>query len=78
MQVKAKLTTYEKVDFSINLTAPVSDWRAARKQLDGLKDNGWVAWPLSGFVGAIDKMLEDLDKTHHGVLLKEDQIGGAA
>ena len=35
MYVKAKLKSYEEQEFSITLTAPVSGWRAAMKQLDG-------------------------------------------
>ena len=75
MIVKAQLKSYEEVKFSITLTAPVTDWRAVMKQLANLKDHGWTAWPLSGFVGCIEKMLSDLDKTHTDVLLKQDQMG---
>lgn len=71
MNVKAQLKSYEKLDFSVTLTAPVEDWRAARKQLEKIKDNGWMAWPLSGFVDCIDKMLADLDKTHCDILIKD-------
>lgn len=73
MDTKAKLQSYEGVKFSITTTAPVEDWRAASKQLARLKESGWVAWPLSGFIGCIDKMLSDLDKTHFDVLVHEDQ-----
>lgn len=75
MQVKAQLKSYEKVAFSLTLTAPVEDWRAAMKQLEEkVKENGHVAWPLSGLYASIEKMLGDLDKTHWDVLRREDQI----
>ena len=71
MNIKAQLTSYENVPFTITLTAPVEDWRAAMKQLTKLKEHGYYTWPLSGFVSSIDKMLSDLDKTHFDVLVKE-------
>ena len=74
MQVKAQLKSYESVEFSITLTAPVEDWRAALRQCEGLKNGGWTAWPLSGFVGGIEKMLANLDKTHADVLDKDSGV----
>lgn len=73
MHTRAKLSSYEKLTFSITTMAPVEDWRAALKQLEGIKSGGYYGWPLSGFVGCIQKMLEDLDKTHADAVLKEDQ-----
>lgn len=67
MNVKAQLSSYEGLDFSITLTAPVGDWRAALKQAQRLKDGPWIAWPLSGFIHSIESMLDDLDKTHSDV-----------
>lgn len=75
MDTKAKLQSYEAVKFSITITAPVEDWRSALKQLGKLKEGAWVAWPLCGFVGCIDKMLSDLDRTHADVLVKLDATG---
>lgn len=73
MKIQAQLDSYEKVPFAITVSAPVEDWRAALKQLEKLKESGCVAWPLSGFVDCIEKMLSDLDKTHWDVMVKEDQ-----
>jgi hypothetical protein len=75
MDVRAKLSSYEKQDFSITLRAPVEDWRAALRQLDIIKahGSGWVAWPLGGFVSAIEKMVSDLDRTHFDVLEKPEK-----
>ena len=74
MNVKAKLNSYESVEFSITLTAPVEDWRAALKQLEKLKQYGYYTWPMGGFVDCIQKMLNDLDKTHFDVLIRDDQL----
>lgn len=71
MQVKAELSSYEAVQFSITTTANVEEWRAAVKQIDALHKSAdilYVRWPLSGFVACIKKMLADLDKTHADVL----------
>lgn len=70
MHVKAKLNSYEKLAFSVTLTAPVEDWRAAMKQLEESTRSG-VAWPLSGLATCINQMLSDLDKTHADVLIRE-------
>lgn len=70
MNVKAQLKSYEQVDFSITLSAPVSDWRAALAQFEGLRNHGHVAWPLLGLRACIEKMLDDLDRTHSDVLVR--------
>lgn len=75
MHIKAALHSYEKLAFSVTTTAPVEDWRAVLRQLEKLKEGGYYAWPLSGFIGCIQKMLQDLDKTHADVLIKDDQVG---
>lgn len=72
MDVRAKLSSYEKQDFTITLRAPVSDWRAMLKQMESVKQHGWVAWPMGGLVDAITKMIDDLDKTHFDVLEKPE------
>lgn len=71
MHVKAQLQSYEKLAFSITLTAPVEDWRGARKQLERMRTSGYIEWPLSKLVDAIDKMLLDLDKTHYAAITRE-------
>lgn len=71
MQTKAQLKSYETLEFAITLTAPVEDWRAMLKRLEGLKDSGHYAWPVGGFVGCIRSMLENLDKTHSDVITAE-------
>lgn len=76
MHTKAALMNYEKLAFSITTTAPVEDWREMLKQVKELNEISGqsysCAWPLSGIVGCIRKMLEDLDKTHADVLIKDD------
>ena len=74
MQTKAQLQSYENLEFEITLTAPVDDWRAMLKRLEGLKEGGGYVWPVSGFVGCIRSMLDNLDKTHADVVRKEDHI----
>jgi hypothetical protein len=74
VQVKAKLQSYEELEFSITTFAPVADWRLMVQQIEKLNKSAGVystAWPLGGFVACIRKMLEDLDKTHADVLIKE-------
>ncbi len=79
MHAKASLSSYEKVSFSITLSASVEDWRAALKQLQGLKGScGYISWPLSGFDDAIRKVLGDLDKTHVALLTQEDRAALAS
>jgi hypothetical protein len=74
MHVKAELNSYEKLPFTITLTAPVEDWRSALKQLEILKNaSGYVGYPLSGLSDCVRKMLEDLDKTHADVLIHEPE-----
>ncbi len=77
MDVRAELQSYEQVKFSITLSAPVEDWRAMLKRLEGLKDGYHYAWPVGGFVGCIQSVLDNLDKTHVDVVRKEDQFGEA-
>ena len=77
MNVKAQLKSYEALEFSLTLTAPVEDWRSALKQLTKLKEHGYFPWPLGGFVDSIEKMLIALDKTHFDTLAREDQTNGA-
>jgi hypothetical protein len=78
MNVKGQLKSYEELEFSITLTAPVNDWRVLLKQLERIKqETGYYAWPVGGFVGAVSSMLSDLDKTHSGVVRKEDQAAFA-
>lgn len=73
MDVKARLGNYDKIQFSITLTAPVEDWRAMLRQLESLKSTaGYYAWPAGGFIECVQKMLADLDKTHAAVLIRED------
>jgi hypothetical protein len=72
MQVKAKLQSYEALELTITLTAPVEDWRAMLRQFDKLRVSSpysAVAWPASGFVSCIEQMLTDLDQTHADVLV---------
>lgn len=73
MHTKAQLKSYEDLEFAITITAPVEDWRAMLKRLEGLKDGGSYAWPVGGFVGCIRSMVENLDKTHADSIRKEDQ-----
>jgi hypothetical protein len=74
MQTKARLSSYEEVEFSITLTAPVSDWRTMLKKLEDLnRPNVHYAWPVGGLVGCIRSMLDNLDKTHADAVRKEDQ-----
>lgn len=74
MEAKAQLQSYEQVEFSIKLTAPVTDWRAMMKQIEKMKGDSFMyGWPLSSLVGCIDKMLRDLDKTHADSVRAEDQ-----
>ena len=73
MQVKAQLKSYEDLEFSITLVAPVCDWRVLRKNLEQIRSANYAAfpWPVSGFVACIDQMLSELDKAHADVLVKE-------
>ena len=68
MQAKAKLSSYEDVEFSITLTAPVTDWRAMNRQLEKLQTDAggspFFAWPLSSLVSSIKETLAKLDRTH--------------
>lgn len=72
MDAKATLQSYEQVEFSITMTAPVTDWRAMLSQIQKLNGNNYsCAWPLSGFKAAISKMLDNLDKTHEGTITNQ-------
>lgn len=73
MQVKAKLTRYEDLEFSITLTAPVKDWREALTQVEKLIAYGHIAWPLGGFASCIREMLNGLDRTHADVLVRKEE-----
>jgi hypothetical protein len=78
MQVKAQLQSYENLDFSLKITAPVEDWRELLRQLEKMKgDAVYYAWPVGGIVGSVRSMLDNLDKTHADAVLKEDQFGAA-
>lgn len=79
METKASLQSYEQLQFSVITTAPVSDWRALLKQLEKMREaTGSVtgsfnyAWPLSGFVSNVEKVLNDLAKTH-AASVKDEQ-----
>lgn len=73
MHVKAKLASYEKLALSVNLTAPVEDWRTMLKQLEGIKNSsGYYGWPASGLVDCISSILSQLDKTHAGTASPAD------
>jgi len=65
MYSRAKLSSYEKLEFTISTTAPVSDWRALLEQLRSLLGDGCYAWPAIGFVSTVEDILANLDKTHH-------------
>ena len=74
MKSKAKLASYEDLEFSITLTAPVADWRNMLKKLEPLQSSaGYYQWPVGGLVGCIGSMLSNLDKTHADAVVKEDQ-----
>jgi hypothetical protein len=72
MHVKAMLKDYEKLAFSVAISAPVEEWRAMVRQAETLSGGSSIDWPLSGFVACVRKMLADLDKTHTDVLIHED------
>jgi hypothetical protein len=76
MRVKSSLSSYENVEFTITLTAPVEDWRALLRLVEKLNTaagNYTYAWPLGGLIGAVRSMLENLDKTHADAICKDDQ-----
>lgn len=74
MIVKAQLKSYEKLEFSLNITAPVEDWRALLRKLAEMKgDSLYYPWPVGGVVGSVRSMLDNLDKTHSDAVCKEDQ-----
>lgn len=64
MRALAKLKPNEEQEFSITLTASVSDWRALIRQMDAIKNGAWYAWPASTLVSAIQGVISDLDKTY--------------
>lgn len=75
MHVKAQLKSYEKLNFSLAISAPVEDWRAFLKQLEKMKGDAlYYAWPVGGVVGCVQSMLDNLDKTHADAVLKQDQL----
>jgi hypothetical protein len=54
MNVKAQLKSYEDVEFSVNMTAPVEDWRALLRELEKMKGDAlYYAWPVGGVVGCV-------------------------
>ena len=74
MQVKAQLKSYEKLQFSLTIGAPVEDWRALLKELEKMKGEAlYYPWPVGGIVGCVRSMLDNLDKTHADAVLKADQ-----
>jgi hypothetical protein len=74
MHVKAQLKSYEKLPFSITISAPVEDWRALLRELERMKgDAVYYVWPVGGIVGSVRSMLDNLDKTHSDAVLKSDQ-----
>lgn len=70
MNTKAHLNSYEDIEFSITINAPVKEWRDISKQLEELKRPHHIGWPLNRFADCINKMLYNLDKTHTDVLNK--------
>lgn len=76
MDAKGKLQSYELVEFSITLTAPVTDWRAMSRQIKDLSSKAtgspWLCWPLSNLDASIERMLSDLDKTHEASITEKD------
>lgn len=79
MNVKAQLKSYEKLPFSLNITAPVEEWRSLLRELEKMKgDSLYYAWPVGGIFGSVRSMLDNLDKTHADTVLKEDQASWVA
>lgn len=75
MNVKASLQSYEEVEFSITMTAPVEDWRALVRQIEKLNGSSRLcAWPLSGVLNCIQSTLSDLDRTHAGSVAKDSTL----
>ena len=75
MQVKAQLKSYEDLEFSLAISAPVGDWRALLRQLEKMKGDSFsYGWPVGGIVGCVRSMLDNLDKTHTDAVLKADQF----
>ena len=64
MNVKSWLAEDDTREFTVRITAPVSDFKALLKQLESIRSHGWHAWPLCGLVSCIEKVIADLDKVH--------------
>ena len=78
MFATAKLQSYEKLQLSITMRAPVGDWRVMLKQLQELPGgkSEMISWPASGLASAIAQLWADLDKTYVKIVNQEDAADG--
>lgn len=74
MRALAKLKPNEDQEFSITLTAAVSDWRALIRQMAPIKSSSWFAWPGSVLMSTIEGVISDLDKTYEKLSADRDVL----